>query len=202
MDAHHIINPSESLATVSHHRPLPTLIRQHENRSCCVSLYWRVSPRLGSSFRALLLFLVAFLSCNSLAAPVFVAGAHGDRPVLLVEDDLAWTGSALRLDLSPPPTVPQLMPPLQRDDDDDDDDTTHIHNAPPLKRALDTDPSNAGSGDFSIPTAFDSGLSNNFTNSCAKFLNSMRQQNDFKNCHPFSLLMQVSRPYSCVHDSG
>lgn len=177
----------ESLAILSHHHPLPTPKRQHENRCRCVPLYLRVSPRLGFDIRALLLLLVVFLSCSSLAAPVTAIEAHGDRPALLVEDtDLAWTGSALYLDLSPPPIVPRFMPPLQRDDD-----APHILTASPAKRAINTD-SGATESDFTIPTAFDAGLSNNFTNSCAKFLNRLRQSEDFVNCHPFSLLIQVS----------
>lgn len=185
MDTQTSVNTPESVAIPSHHHPLSTPKREHENRRRCVSIYLPVSPRVGSGFRALFLLLVAFLSCSSLAAPAIATGIHEDRPTLLVEDHLPWTGSALLLDLSPPPQVPQLMPPLKHADD-----ATNIRTPPPSKRAINTD-SKANDGDFSVPTPFDSALSNNFTNSCAKFINSMRQNADFQNCRPFSLLLQV-----------
>lgn len=169
----------ESLAIPSHHSPLQTVHKKHENHWRCVPIYQRLAPRLGCRVRALLLLLVVFLSCSSLAAPALVTRAHGDRSVLFVEDDL---GSALHPHLTHHPKAPRLMPPLQGHD--------AIRSSPPSKRALGTDP-NASSGDFSVPAAFDSALSNNFTNACAKFLNNMRQNEDFKNCHPFSLLLQV-----------
>lgn len=175
----------ESVAILSHHAPLPTRRRQHENRCRGVPLYLRVSPRIGRQFRALLLLLVISLSCSSQAAPVSATEAYGDRPALLVEDDLAWTGSALYLDLSPPPTASRLMPPLKRDDD-----VTRTPSATLSERAITTDSDGSGTG-FKVPTAFDTGLSNNFTNSCANFLNRLRQSQAFNDCHPFSLLLQV-----------
>jgi hypothetical protein len=175
----------ESGAFLSHHDPLLTRKRQHENRSCRVPLYFRVSPRIGLQFRALLLSLVIFLSCSSQAAPVSATETYGDQPALLVEDNLAWTGSALYLDLSPPPVAPRLMPPLKRDND-----VTQVPSAPLSERAIDTD-SNTADTKFEVPSAFDTGLSNNFTNSCSNFLNRLRQSEDFNNCHPFSLLIQV-----------
>ena len=176
----------ESVAILSHHNPLPTRKRQHENGCRGVPLYLRVSPRIGFQFRALLLLLVVFLSCSSQAAPVSATEAHGDRPALLVEDDLAWTGSALYLDLSPPPSASLLMPPLKRNDD-----VTQTLSAPLSERAINTDSNTADSSKFEVPKAFDTGFSNNFTNSCANFLNRLRQSTDFNNCHPFSLLIQV-----------
>ncbi|KAI4670063.1 uncharacterized protein J4E79_000343 [Alternaria viburni] len=176
----------ESVAILSHHAPLPTRRRQHENRCRGVPLYLRVSPRIGRQFRALLLLLVISLSCSSQAAPVSATEAYGDRPALLVEDDLAWTGSALYLDLSPPPTASRLMPPLKRDDD-----VTRTPSATLSERAITTDSDGSGTG-FKVPTAFDTGLSNNFTNSCANFLNRLRQSQAFNDCHPFSLLLQTS----------
>ena len=173
-------------ALVSHHHPLPTRKRQHENRCRGVSLYPRVSPRTGFHIHALLSLLVAFLSCSSLAAPVSAAEAHGERPALLVQDDLAWTGSSLYLDLSPPPIAPLLMPPIQSVDD-----ANKALLLRPSKRSIDTD-SDVPDTDFEVPKAFDTGLSNNFTNSCANFLNRLRASDDFNNCHPFSLLLQVS----------
>jgi hypothetical protein len=170
----------ESEATlVSHHRPLPTR-RQHENRCRGVSLYPRVLPRIGFHIRALLSLLVVFLSCSSLAAPVSAqsaAEAHG-----------------LYLDLSPPPIAPLLMPPIQSDDD-----ATTTLSLRQSKRSIDTD-SNVANADFETPKAFDTGLSNNFTNSCANFLSHLRVSDDFNNCHPFSLLLQVSAPMSLARE--
>jgi hypothetical protein len=180
-----LANCESEVILVSHHHPLPTRKRQHENRCRGVSsLYPRVPPRTGFHFRALLSLLVAFLSCSSLAAPV---SAHGDRPVLLVQDDLAWEGSPLHFDVNPPPIAPLLlMPPIQSGDD-----VTSALSVRPSKRSIDTDSNSAGT-DFNVPKAFDTGLSNNFTNSCANFLSRLRASDDFNNCHPFSLLLQVS----------
>ncbi|KAF1833813.1 hypothetical protein BDW02DRAFT_499767 [Decorospora gaudefroyi] len=171
---------------MSHHHPLPTRKRQHENRYRSVSLFSRVSPRVGFNLRTLLSVLLLFLSCSCLAAPVSAAEAHGDRPALLLDDDLAWTGSSLYIDLSPPPIPARLMPPVHSDND-----ATRTLSAPPSKRSLSTDPDGADT-DFTIPTAFDTGLSNNFTNSCANFLSRLRTSDDFNNCNPFSLLLQTS----------
>jgi hypothetical protein len=185
----HCFTICESYAILmSHHHPLPARKRQHENRCRGVSsLYPRVPPRIGFHFRVLLSLLVTFLSCSSLAAPVSAAEAHGDRPALLVQDDLAWAGSPLHLDLSPPPIAPLLlMPPIQSADD-----VTNPLSAPPSKRSINTDP-NGGATDFTVPKAFDTGLSNNFTSSCSNFLNRLRVNDDFNNCNPFSLLLQVS----------
>jgi len=103
-----------------------------------------------------------------------------------VEDDLAWTGSALYLDLSPPPSASLLMPPLKRDDD-----VTQVLSAPLSERAINTDSNKADASKFEVPSAFDTGFSNNFTNACANFLNRLRSSEDFNNCHAFSLLIQV-----------
>ncbi|KAF2823573.1 hypothetical protein CC86DRAFT_457904 [Ophiobolus disseminans] len=134
-------------------------------------------PRVLSS----LFFVLAFWSSIIGSA----SATDGDRPTLLaiqLEDDLAWKGSALYIDHQPPP----LMPPLH-------------HNEGPLstaydqlaERAVSTDPS-AKKSDFTIPQPFDTGLSNNFTTSCASFLSRLRTSDEFKTCHPFSLMLQTS----------
>ncbi|RMZ72088.1 C6 transcription factor [Pyrenophora seminiperda CCB06] len=175
-----------SVATLSHHRPLPTRKRQHENRCCRVPVYLRVSPHLRFNSCALFMFLIiVFLSCGSLAAPILEAETHGDRPAFRAEDDdLAWRKPALYLDSSPPP--PLLMPPLQIDDDATNHDPSSLS-----KRAIKTDPT-AAATDFNIPRAFDTGLSSNFSSSCANFLHTLRQSQDFNSCDPFSLLIQTS----------
>ncbi|KAJ4374075.1 hypothetical protein N0V83_002814 [Neocucurbitaria cava] len=78
------------------------------------------------------------------------------------------------------------MPPLRGDED-----ATKTLAAPPSKRSIATDP-DATQTDFSIPQPFDTGLSNNFTSSCASFLSRLISSKDFQNCHPFSLLLQTS----------
>ncbi|CAI9627432.1 unnamed protein product [Alternaria burnsii] len=79
------------------------------------------------------------------------------------------------------------MPPLKRDDD-----VTQTPSAPLSERAINTDSNTADSSKFEVPKAFDTGFSNNFTNSCANFLNRLRSSTEFNNCHPFSLLIQTS----------
>ncbi|KAF2440357.1 hypothetical protein P171DRAFT_368212 [Karstenula rhodostoma CBS 690.94] len=69
-------------------------------------------------------------------------------------------------------------------------DATRTTTAPPSKRSLHTDAS--ASGDFQIPTAFDSALNNNFTNNCATFFKTMLQSETVTGCHPFSLMLRTS----------
>jgi len=176
---------------MSHHdaSPLPnrqTPSKRLENTSraaSCSSTAPRL-PHTRSALRALLLTLVAFCFWASLINTV--SATNADRPALLaihVEDDLAWKGSALYLDHQAPPTAPFFMPPLHNDQD----------GTQAARRAVSTDP-NAGKGDFSIPEPFDTGLSNNLTNTCAAFLQRMRGDASFRKCHPFSLLLQVRWP--------
>jgi hypothetical protein len=174
--------------SLSHHGSPLTFRQRQKSRYRSVTLYTRLSPPAGFHFRALLSLLVFFLSCNSLlAAPVSaVEVAHGDRPALLVQDDLAWGGSPLYIDERPPPFVPLLMPPIHSHDD-----ATDSSSAPPSKRALDT-ASKPGGNSFTIPSPFDTGLSNNFTGSCADFLSRLRNSAELNDCHPFSLFLQVS----------
>jgi hypothetical protein len=139
-------------------------------------------PRIGFSFRALFPVLAVLFLWSSLVGTA--SATNGDSSTLLavhVEDDLIWKGSTLYLDHREAPAPPSLMPPLHNDED-----ATQA-----TKRAVTTDP-NAGKGNFAIPEPFDTGLSTNFTNPCATFLNRMRQDDSFRKCHPFSLLLQVS----------
>ncbi|KAF1939084.1 hypothetical protein EJ02DRAFT_353053 [Clathrospora elynae] len=155
--------------------------RQHRNRCRGVSLYGRTPPT-GFNSRALFSLLVVFLLfCNSLLASVSAAETYHDRPALLVDDHLAWTGSSLYLDHRPSPVVP-LMSPLHTNDDD----TTT-----PSKRSINTN-SHAADTDFTVPLPFDTGLSNNFTSSCSSFFTRLRTSQGFNNCHPFSLMLQTS----------
>ncbi|CAA9965535.1 hypothetical protein P3342_011517 [Pyrenophora teres f. teres] len=81
------------------------------------------------------------------------------------------------------------MPPLHVDDD-----ATETDPSLPSKRSLKllkTAPVTTGS-DFTVPRAFDTGLSSNFSSSCASFLNRLRQSQEFNSCDPFSLLLQTS----------
>ena len=182
-----------SVAILSHHHPLPTRKRQHENRCCRVPVYLRVSPHIGCHSRVLFFFLIVFLSCGSLAAPILETETHGHRPALrAADDDLAWSEAALYLDPSPPPL---LMPPLHLDDDATKTDPSLLSER--SLKTLQTDPVTA-STDFTVPRAFDTGLSSNFSSSCATFLNTLRQNEDFNSCDPFSLLIQVcaaSQPF-------
>jgi hypothetical protein len=167
--------------SVSHHAQT----RRKQNEEACgtasSSLTSPRPPRMGFCFRALLSVFAGLFLWSSLVGTA--SATNGDRSTLLavhVEDDLVWKGSALSLDLREAPVPLLLMPPLHNDE----------VAVQAQKRAVNTDP-NAGKGNFAIPEPFDTGLSNNFTQSCANFLNKMRMDDSFRKCHPFSLLLQV-----------
>lgn len=165
-------------APLSHH---PVRKRKHENRlrRGISSLYTsRMSPS------ALFSVLVVLLSWSSLLGTVSAAEPHGDR-LSIVHDDLLWKGSSLHLDTRPPPIIPLLMPPVLANED-----ATRTLSAPPSKRSLAT-AAGSSAADFEVPRPFDTGLSNNFTNSCADYMSRLLNSDALNNCHPFSLLLQV-----------
>jgi hypothetical protein len=166
---------------VSHHAQ--TRRKQNEDtRGPASSLLTRPRPpRMGFCFRALFSAFAVLFLWSSLVGTA--SATNGDRSTLLavhVEDDLVWKGSALYLDHREAPVPPSLMPPLHNDE----------AAVQARKDAVNTDPS-ANKGNFAIPEPFDTGLSNNFTQSCANFLNKMRMDDSFRKCHPFSLMLQV-----------
>ncbi|KZM19560.1 uncharacterized protein EKO05_0004185 [Ascochyta rabiei] len=166
-------------APLSHH---PQRKRKHENRlcRCTISLY------AGStSPSAWLTLLVVLLSCTCLLRPVSAAQSHAHRFCIL-DDPLAWERSSLRLDTRPPPIIPLLMPPVLAIEY-----ATKTLSAPLSKRSLAT-ASSTSAADFPLPKPFDTGLSNNFTSSCANFMNNWLQSDALNSCHPFSLLLQTS----------
>ncbi|KAF2856909.1 hypothetical protein T440DRAFT_13228 [Plenodomus tracheiphilus IPT5] len=175
-------------SSVSHHEaPLSNMAtreEQHKTRCRGLSYATKASSHAGLHTRALLSLLVVVFYWSSMCSAVAAAGTD-DRQPLLVQDDLVWIGSSLLLDHRPPPIAPLLMPPVR--DRDDTTKTLYI----PSKRSITTD-TKGSKADFEIPKPFDTGLSNNFTTSCAKFLNRMRTDDAFTSCHPFSLLLQTS----------
>ncbi|KAJ4992735.1 hypothetical protein SVAN01_01781 [Stagonosporopsis vannaccii] len=171
-------SPIMHRAPLSHH---PLQKRKHENRlrRGMLSLYTsRTSPSV------LLSVLLVLLSWSSLLGAVSAAEPHGARPST-VDDDLLWTGSSLYIDTRPPPIIPLLMPPSLANED-----ATKTLSAPPSKRSLAVASSSAAA--FQVPRPFDTGLSNNFTNSCANYLNKLLNSDALHDCHPFSLLLQTS----------
>lgn len=170
-------SPITHRAPVSHH---PVRKRKCENRlRRGISLYTS-----GTSPTALLSLLVVLLSWSCLLGAVSAAELHGDR-VSIVNDDLVWKRSSLHLDTRPPPVVLPLMPPILAYED-----VTKTLSAPPSKRSLATAASSSAAN-IVVPKPFDTGLSNNFTNSCASFMSRLLKSDAFNSCHPFSLLMQV-----------
>jgi hypothetical protein len=172
-------SPIMHRAPLSHH---PVRKRKHENRlrRGIFPLYTgRTSPS------ALLSVLVVLLSWSSLlVGAVSAVIPHGDR-LSIVDDDLLWKGSPLLLDTRPPPIVPLLMPPVLVNED-----ASRTLPVPPSKRSLVTAASSSAAT-FQVPKPFDTGLSNNFTSSCASYLSKLLKSDAFNNCHPFSLLLQV-----------
>lgn len=148
-------------------------------------------PRL----RALLSLLVLLATWTSLfaAATAHETNGIGRRSALLHaapahDSDLipAWKGpSLLVLDTRPPPDPPLMH--LQRRQAKDASSTS---SAAASKTSLATDP-NATKTPFTVPQPFDTALSNNFTASCATFFRRLLTEPSFKQCHPFSLMLQV-----------
>ena len=147
----------------------------------------------------LLLLFVSLLSWASLLGTTAAASVlpHARRlhtassarlPQILEANTLipAWKGPSLVIDTSEPPVAPPLMPPTYHGD------ATKTTSAPPSKRSVKTDPN--ASGDFQIPSPFDSALSNNFTTNCAQFFKTMLTSETVTGCHPFSLMLQVRAP--------
>lgn len=140
------------------------------------------SSQAGFPPRAVFVLLSVFLSA--------VAAAVHD-----VQSEPTWSGYSLLLDQRAPPIVPSFMPPADSHDDD-----ANAFFVPPSRRSLSTDPKGS-KAEFDLPKPLDTGLSSNFTSSCASFLNRMRSSDSFTSCHPFSLMLQVGpapRPASCI----
>lgn len=197
---------------LSHHEVSPLLDSEHRSKQnercprrapCAKSSRTSFIPvcRLSS-----VLSLLFVLLCSTLLGTAS-AETHGDQPSLLVanvEDDLAWKGSSLFIDHRPPPLPPLLMPPIHEHDKESTSDAPSL-----VQRAIATDPKN-GTSDFTIPQPLDTGLSNNFTSTCASFLNRLRTNDAFNKCHPFSLMllvcgittMQKSNTDLCRHLAG
>jgi hypothetical protein len=135
---------------------------------------------------ALLSLLVVFLFCNSLFSVASASNTYDNR-LAIVDDDLLWKGSSLHIDTRPPPTIQLLMPPILANANED---ATRTLSAPPSKRSLAT-ASSSSAANFQVPRPFDTGLSNNFTNSCAAYMSKLLKSDALNNCHPFSLLLQV-----------
>lgn len=174
----------ESAPTLPSHHRQPTPKKQHDHDGALFS-YTRPSRPHGLDSHALLSLLVVLFFSSSVLVAVSAAETYGDRfAPWMHQDSLEWKGSSLLIDQRPPPVIPGLMPSQRHDD------ATRTLSAPLSKRSIDTDP-NVVQNDFVIPQPFDTGLSNNFTSSCSGFLNRMRTNDDFKNCHPFSLMLMV-----------
>jgi hypothetical protein len=164
-------------SNVSHHAERRRNRNEITSRGACSLSKRPNSSHIGHRSRALFSVFFVFFLWTSLFGTA--SATNGDRSIH-VEDDLAWKGSALHLDHRAPPTPPVLMPPLHNDEAG----TTLS------KRAISTAPG-VGKGDFTIPEPFDTGLSSNFTTSCANFLTRLRTNDSFRKCHPFSLMLQV-----------
>lgn len=189
MGSNIFVEPNHESASraLSHHEAVTlaqTETRREQNEGTCRGVSSLLSSqrlqRFGSCFRTFLsLFAVLFLWSS------IIRTAHAtdvDHPAFLaiqVEDDLGWKGSALYIDHRPPPEVPPLMPPLRNDGGPINTAVAQL-----AKRVV-------KSSEFAVPQPFDAGLSNNFTSNCASFLLRLRANEDFKNCHPFSLMLQV-----------
>lgn len=193
---------------MSHHKACETsataarsqrvLLENHAAGRSHSSYRYALPPSGLVRLRALLSLVVFLVTWTSLLGAAFAQETHGDRrklvprsaslPAVPVEDlNPTWKGpSPLIVDNSPPPVVP-LMHLYRRQDEEE---ATPTKTAASSKTSLETDP-NATPSDFSIPQPFDTALSNNFTASCAAFFRRLLTDEAFKQCHPFSLMLQV-----------
>lgn len=165
------------------HQSLPR--KKHENRSQRHS-----APLYGkqTALLSLLIILISFFGTASAQKLHDRRLQRGSTPLLAVpvENLVAWKErSLLMLDTRPPPVAPLMH--LQRRQDD----ATTTASASASKETIATDP-NAAPSNFKIPTPFDTSLSNNFTASCSKFFQALLTDGEFNDCHPLSLMLQVS----------
>jgi hypothetical protein len=165
---------------------------QHNNLSAARS-YSYDCPAPSSSLinpRALLSLVVLLVTWTSLLGAALAQETHGDRrqlAPLAVEDRIpTWKGPSLVLDTRPPPIAPFMH--LQRRQNDEE--ATATTSAASSQSTIETDPG-AAPTDFSVPQPFDTALSNNFTASCANFFQRLLTNEAFKQCRPFSLMLQV-----------
>jgi hypothetical protein len=173
------------------------------------SSYTRASPPPPSlpllhssrarSLRPLFSLLLLLATCASLfvAATAQETSAIGRRSAplnALAPDDLdpSWKGpSLLILDTRPPPESPLMhLQRRQRNDASSSSTSTPTASAAASKSSLATDPS-ATKTPFTVPQPFDTALSSNFTSACATFFRRLLTEPAFKQCHPFSLMLQV-----------
>jgi hypothetical protein len=166
---------------MSHHS------KKHENNSQShrSPLYRRQNALLS-----LLFLLMTFLGNASAQKLHDRRLQRGSSPLFAVpvQNLAAWeTASLLVLDTRPQPVAPLMH--LQRRRND----ATTTASASASKQTIATDP-NAAPSNFKIPTPFDTSLSNNFTTSCSTFFQTILTDVEFNDCHPFSLMLQVSLP--------
>jgi hypothetical protein len=170
--------------TMSHHS-LPRKKHEKNSQRHRTPLYRRQTALLS-----LLILLITFLGSASAQKLHDRRLQRGSTPLLAVpvENLVAWKEpSLLVLDTRPPPVAPLMHQQRRRDD------ATTTASASASKETIATDP-NAAPSNFKIPTPFDTSLSNNFTASCSKFFQAILTDAEFNDCHPFSLMLQVSVP--------
>lgn len=195
---------------MSHHDASATATRgqreQHENPEAARSYSYVFIPPHSTlrSLRVLLPVIVLVLFWSSLLGVAAAQQSHEDRHLSSRDVNQARKGpSLLVLDTRPPPAVPWNSPSKEEYEvreqqkavmhlyqRQDEDKATATTSGLTPRSSLATDP-NSTPTDFAVPQPFDTALSNNFTASCAAFWTRLLTDNDFKNCHPFSLMLQV-----------
>lgn len=187
---------------MSHHlEPGPQTSARHNNARPPASgsyFYFRGSftPK-SRRLCALLPFVVLLVTWSSLLGVAAGQELGSQRSAGTLDD--TWIGSSLlQLDTRPAPPLPPFMSgELRRRQDDDEEKSTATSTAAPSTVSLATDPKATEAG-FSIPKAFDTALSSNFTEQCTKFFRLFLTEDAFTLCHPFSLLIQVRSLWSSV----
>jgi hypothetical protein len=186
---------------MSHHKvPQTSVARCMNTQTRSYSTKPTSSAFAKVNLRTLLSLLVLLVTWTSLFGTATAQDTLQGRQrrsaspfVVPVEEDIAVRrgSSLLVVDSRPRPVVPFMH--LQRRQDAKPS-STKTKTPATTKASLHTDPSGTPT-DFAIPQPFDTALSNNFTTNCAVYFSHLLTNNDFKQCRPFSLLLQVRLTY-------
>ena len=203
----------KSMQQPSHHPTTPTRTAKHCRHRA-------VKPQTSSQQLFLLfIFLTCCISLSSASPTLYIdeqlvegqeieGRSAASEPLGSTFARLARSGTIL-VDRSPPPKPNGHGEDLEaadlrrRAEETDSESSSSIISTSTRKSSSSSTlaPTSTSSGILAaettsaqpLPTPFDVGFNNNITANCASFMTSMLSNNTFKQCLPFSLLLQVRR---------